>query len=660
MNTINKYNTSSNKKIFYLIRIVAFTILLFLQFFLSSCFTNNEDEKIDKKSDTFNLKTSRYTIDEISPNDFKYIPPKNDPDINNEYINNEKDIYGPYSIINDYLGQNPDAPGWPKFPRRILNITDSVRHETTLSFGSKGSIFDIIEWEATNSIVFGMGTSSQLMLIKTSYDAASLLTKEIDGKIYLNYEEDVDFIAQCIYNSGLDIGNRFLGKVSIHGNGISQQETLARETAITQTTNFIPVKDGDTISGLLSTCSRLYTKKVKRNLSTDLRNTIKSFFQFDNNGGLDGLTILTDAALYGPVKWANAIGFEWYVNPVTWYIPAGSKNLSNSGIFMINGELEQIRNLLPNRKVTYQAKFKDGEMVMKVVSVDTGKAWKKAAHQLIDLIINEAYHEFKPSLSELNPAEKEFVTFFKDSNYKGQALRLGVGQYTGKSFSEKGFANVISSFNIPKGFEVELYDLKDLRGKHFNAKESMPLLEDWKNDSVQAVVIKKIDNYTNYYTLKSEWTSFPTGNHFMVDAKKAWGFKHIDNGYFQMIEKSSGKCLGYNNTLNWTLQTCDINNKTQTWTIEQANYKNDKDELVTINGVYEILSKYNSYQMKLNKYFEQDQRKVVLMPGKTDVNSTRFWKFTNISEIPALTCQQECQDVQNGCNTDTVCDTFCE
>jgi hypothetical protein len=96
-------------------------------------------------------------------------------------------------------------------------------------------------------------------------------------------------------------------------------------------------------------------------------------------------------------------------------------------------------------------------------------------------------------------AEEPKVEIFTDCNYSGKSVKLGLGNY--RNSDVIGLPNdSISSFKIPAGLKVILFEDNDFKGKSFGIATDKPCLTDnsmpgktgktW-NDQVSSIKIVK-------------------------------------------------------------------------------------------------------------------------------------------------------------------------
>ena len=73
-------------------------------------------------------------------------------------------------------------------------------------------------------------------------------------------------------------------------------------------------------------------------------------------------------------------------------------------------------------------------------------------------------------------------SFYKNENYNGEALKLGVGAHNAQALGT--FSAAISSFQIPKGIKITLYDKSSFSGKSIVFTESVPQLSKIPFDNI--------------------------------------------------------------------------------------------------------------------------------------------------------------------------------
>jgi hypothetical protein len=112
-------------------------------------------------------------------------------------------------------------------------------------------------------------------------------------------------------------------------------------------------------------------------------------------------------------------------------------------------------------------------------------------------VSNLVNYNFNDTLSAVTIANG--VTFYRNINYGGAAVTLGVGSYTMDQITAAGIKNDdISSIKVPAGYTVTIYENRNLTGASLHVGADVRSLLDYDfNDKLSAV---KIDNGATFYT----------------------------------------------------------------------------------------------------------------------------------------------------------------
>jgi hypothetical protein len=449
---------------------------------------------------------------------------------------------GEADFVRGLLAENECAPGWPPYPRRYGSITEERSATTTLSVGLSGSFFDIVQGEASGSVIFGMGASSNLLLVKSSDGGTGSLTREgPDGVVYLDYEDRVPFVGQCTYKTNADVGNRYLGKAKVLGSGVETQADFKLSTEAYQGTNFFHVSEGDTVSELLHECDLAFNAAIRNDVAADLKNILASTITIDAET-VDETYLALDAALHGPDRDAlTLLGHAWNVKAASWELLDRDQRR-----FRIRGQLSHRVSILPDDQVYYDFEFHDGEVVKDSVSVeDDGGGWQSAAREIARLIADEAYREFRGDLSSIEPGVPLVARLFPDSQFGGDPIELGVGAYTAAELSARGLGNdALSSLQVPAGLIARLYVDAAFQGSPSEYRADVPALPDRENDQVSAVIIARDPAHVRSYQI----VNVDTGALLPLKRKAAkvgsgWALEHVRNGYYLLSDSNNQQVL---------------------------------------------------------------------------------------------------------------------
>jgi hypothetical protein len=291
------------------------------------------------------------------------------------------------NYINSLFKTYEGAPGWPRMPRRTACITEHLSNEVGFKAGLKGNVFGA-EAGATTSVTFGLSYNSTLLLLRTSEEGDDRFIVNVGGKDVLNVKRDVDFVGLCSFAASVKVGTRFLGEISIFGNGVSDQTDLSQSIEVNQGSNFFEVREGDTVRALQELCLRNFREKVRDSVVEDLKSLVKASATYDGPKKSD-LKSGLKAALFGPKK------SGLWIFDHEWNIPRARTQHHADGSFSVAGDVE---HPLPwylakwPYKVSFVLLYKDGKLVKKEIS-EPAEDWKATAHKLITVIGEEAYME---------------------------------------------------------------------------------------------------------------------------------------------------------------------------------------------------------------------------------------------------------------------------
>lgn len=567
-----------------------------------------------------------------------------DQDFNTEYgLNNSMGNNGRENLfLLELMQSNEKAPGWPSYPRRWASISNDTKIDTTLSFGVKGSFFGLVEGEATQSFNFGVGHGSNLLLVKTSEGGRNTLTKRIGNTIYLNYEEGIDFVGMCTYKSYLNTGSHSVGSLTFMGNGISSNIGLEQSTEVYQGTNFFHITQDDTVKQILRKCEKVFSRNIKRSIAKDLKNTVLSQIQIDHNK--EDLALAIKSALGGPKRnRLNIYGHHWDVEPISWYIPRGTRNTANSEKFYLKGRISRNNRWMGGRQqVEYEYRF-NGEKVVRqsireihngrIRTLDRDAAWKEAAHRLIANIVDEAQLRFRYSFKDLEPGQKEHVILYTHKNHQGQSFRFGLGHYN--RFYLDNFKNdAITSIRVPKGLKATLYEHTNFHGRKWVYKggSNVAWIGHNANDKITSFKIERDSNHIRYYKIINRKTRRCLGANngsreesldITQDRCRAlnsqyFGLKYINDGYFQILIRHSGKCLSIDEATDAVVQKSCREVDQHLWAIEHIG-----------SGYYEIINKNNSKLLSLESLENLVEAKPILKEALD--KPIQYWSFDRVA-----------------------------
>ena len=157
-------------------------------------------------------------------------------------------------------------------------------------------------------------------------------------------------------------------------------------------------------------------------------------------------------------------------------------------------EFVRVANLSQTRKdhylqtINYTADYVWSHAVDKTTFL-TNSDWKKLPTGAIDLSTQTSSLHLFESVASLNK-----VHIYQDVNYAGFYSQLSPGDYTTAQLFSRGTSdNFVSSFTIPQGYEVTVYENDNFTGasKRFTANSTW--LADW-NDRISSIKIVDTNN----------------------------------------------------------------------------------------------------------------------------------------------------------------------
>ena len=451
---------------------------------------------------------------------------------------------GERDFIEEMFADYEGKPGWPDSPQRFGSITNVFSNETTLTVGVAGSFFDIVEGEASASMVLGLGHRTNLMLAKHAEGGYPPLTRTNgDGNVYLAYEEGVDFVGVCTYTAFLNIGSRFFGMIKVAGSGIENQTDFAKETEVYLSTNFFPIEEGDTVGALEKRCERAFDRSLKHSVATDLRNLIGARARVEADE-VDQLYHGLQAALFGPQrKRLYIFGHHWNVKPVTWF-----RHGRDEERFTIQGWLSHNIHGRIDDQVYYEFEYDRGELVRESIDIGGDGAWQQAARKLIEMIGDEVYREHRTGLHNMDPGAPQHATAYEHSWYRGAERTIGVGHYNVRFLQDAGLQDEITSFRVPKGLRITAYEHANFEGHQWVYDADNPNVGDGVNDEISSMKVEPDPNYPRRYVLKA-----PDADHRVVmgddgivssqywyDDHAQWSLEHTDAGHYTLLNRGTG------------------------------------------------------------------------------------------------------------------------
>lgn len=204
------------------------------------------------------------------------------------------------SFIDSLFKTYEGAPGWPQMPRRTACITESLSNEVGFKAGLQGNLLGSTA-EATTTVTFGLSYNATLLLLRTAAEGDDRFLVEEAGELVLNVKPGVDFVGLCSFAASVQVGTRFLGEISVFGNGVGDQTALAQSIEVNQGSTFFEVRQGDTVRKLQDLCLKSFREKVRDSVVADLKNLVKASVTYDGPKQSD-LKSGLKAALFGPKR----------------------------------------------------------------------------------------------------------------------------------------------------------------------------------------------------------------------------------------------------------------------------------------------------------------------------------------------------------------------
>jgi hypothetical protein len=292
------------------------------------------------------------------------------------------------SFIDSLFKTYEGAPGWPEMPRRTASISESLSNEVGFKVGLKGNVLGAGAG-ATTSVTFGLSYNATLLLLRTAVEGDDRFIVDRHGQEVLNVVRDIDFVGLCSFSASVKVGTRFLGEISVFGNGASDQTDLSQAIEVNQGSNFFEIKEGDTVRALQDLCLKSFRERVRDSVVADLKSLVKASVTYAGSRDSDLKAGLL-AALFGPKKSGLKIFGE------EWNVPRASAQRRADGAFTVSGDIEHPMPWYLAKwpeKIPYALVYRDGKLVQQAIGAPADEPWSGEARELIILIGDEAYME---------------------------------------------------------------------------------------------------------------------------------------------------------------------------------------------------------------------------------------------------------------------------
>ncbi len=166
-------------------------------------------------------------------------------------------------------------PGWPDFPRRWKMYSTQYSRDGGIQMGLKLNAFGS-EVESTTTVKFGRMRQNKVWILMHSPSLDAQMTREEGNVVYLDARTEHKMVAICMYSVYLTTSADQLAKITVAGSGVRGEAGFRQETEITQTSDFMHVKLGDSITSWQEKCENLFQEKIRDSVDRDLINASKN------------------------------------------------------------------------------------------------------------------------------------------------------------------------------------------------------------------------------------------------------------------------------------------------------------------------------------------------------------------------------------------------
>ncbi|MBF0442403.1 MAG: hypothetical protein HQK54_10905 [Oligoflexales bacterium] len=312
-------------------------------------------------------------------------------------------VNGAQDSIDDVNQLEPAAMNsnvvWPTPPRAIYNSDTGVEFAFSVHLGYEGSVLDIVNVAAVNTMTLTQRVVKQLFLIKhTAHGTEQMLTTAAmnspDGEKISVIKPDVSdggtYVGLCVHTLNFETSNKFLSSLKIAGNGFTSTTLSIDKISLAEWSSYFNIDDNDTLTSLENLCKESFTEKVRRSLADDMKKAIIAKYElsFDPNGNTAEATAV-NSILYGPeTKRLKLKGHHW--NFRKGKIVKSGDTVTLGGSFM-----RSIRGLRDDQ-VNYSCSVKDPlnfETSVSFIDRSLQKNYKNAARDLVKMFCHDAYVE---------------------------------------------------------------------------------------------------------------------------------------------------------------------------------------------------------------------------------------------------------------------------
>jgi hypothetical protein len=175
----------------------------------------------------------------------------------------------PQQSQSNYVASFDDKPGWPPTPRRDQSWESSSFKSGTMSLGIKVAAFGS-EASSVTKVKFDVVRRNRLWIMMHTPTMKEQMYKKSEGGIFLNAQEGYQMVAVCFFSVHLGTDARTTAGISVQGTGVEGEAGLARETSVSQMSDFYPVKLGDSIEDWFKKCDEVFESKVRESVEKDI------------------------------------------------------------------------------------------------------------------------------------------------------------------------------------------------------------------------------------------------------------------------------------------------------------------------------------------------------------------------------------------------------
>jgi hypothetical protein len=176
---------------------------------------------------------------------------------------------GQFQSQSNYVASFEEKPGWPPTPRRDQSWETSSFKSGSISLGIKVAAFGS-EASSTTKVKFDVVRRNRLWILMHTPTMKEQMYNKSEGGIFLNAQEGYKMVAVCFFSVHLGTDARTSAGISVQGTGVEGEAGLARETSVSQMSDFYPVKFGDSIEDWFKKCDEVFESKVRASVEKDI------------------------------------------------------------------------------------------------------------------------------------------------------------------------------------------------------------------------------------------------------------------------------------------------------------------------------------------------------------------------------------------------------